>query len=274
MKIRIDNEKCNRCGLCAKVCPSMLIEIGDDPCIKEGDCFSCFQCIAVCPMGAVSHEDCLMEDMQGGGRLLLNMTSEDVLRFLGTRRSIRLYQKRKVEAEKIEDIIEAGRLSPTGCNRQTLKFILLDKNLEEFKLLCMRGMKEYVEKTPDEISVLTQKKKYKFSYLYDVYKEKGEDWLFFNAPQLLIIAADKRPGGNYTLDGGIAAAHMALMAYTYELGLCYVGNLKLAAEICPSIREYLGLKEYEEIVTSMVLGYPGIKYQRTVSRKKADTRYI
>lgn len=65
---------------------------------------------------------------------------------------------------------------------------------------------------PDSDSVLTQQKKDKFSYLYDVYLGTGQDWLFFNAPLLLIIAADTRPGGNYTLDGGIAAAQMALLA--------------------------------------------------------------
>ena len=274
MKIKVDKERCIGCGLCAKVCPFMVFEAKEKACIKRDDsCVSCFQCIAVCPEGAISSEDCYPEDMQSYNEPF-NPSPEDVINFMKTRRSIRLYQKRKIEDEKIRYIMEAGRLSPTGCNRQSLRFILLDNKLEEFKLLCMRRTKEYVLNTPSEASVLTQQKKDKFSYLYDEYLRTGQDFLFFNAPALLVIVADTRPGGNYTLDGGIAAAHMALMAYACGLGVCYVGNLKLAAEICTDLKKYLGLKEYEEIVASMSIGYPDIKYQRTVSRKKADISYM
>lgn len=138
MKIKIDSQRCIGCGLCAKVCTAMLFEIKDKACINNGECISCFQCIAVRPTEAVSNEDCYLEDMQEYDQISFNILPKNLLNFMKTRRSIRVYQKREIEAEKIRNIIEAGRFSPTGCNRQLLRFILLDDKLEEFKVLCMR----------------------------------------------------------------------------------------------------------------------------------------
>ena len=270
MEIKINKNTCKGCGLCAKVCTARLIDVKDKACIKEGNCNACYQCIAVCATEALSSEYCDPDEMLYYDKASFEISPENLINFMKTRRSIRVYQNKEIEYEKIMNIIEAGRYSPTGCNRQSLRFIIMCDKLEEFKRMCMYRTKEYVENTSEETDKLTPQKKEKFSLLYNLYIETGQDWLFFNAPVVLIIVADQRPGGDYTLDGGIAAANMALMAHANGLGACFVGNVKLAAEICPDLKEYLGLKEYEEIVTCMTLGYSNIKYQRTVGRKKAN----
>ena len=41
-----------------------------------------------------------------------------------TRRSIRKYLDKKVEIEKIEQVIDAGRMAPSAKNRQPWKYII------------------------------------------------------------------------------------------------------------------------------------------------------
>jgi ferredoxin len=57
VRILIDEEKCNCCGLCVDVCPNEIlikIKYGCAPLITEGECFGCENCIVVCETGALS----------------------------------------------------------------------------------------------------------------------------------------------------------------------------------------------------------------------------
>jgi ferredoxin len=49
---KVDKEKCTQCGLCENVCPAAAIELTDYPTISTA-CFDCFNCIRLCPEGAI-----------------------------------------------------------------------------------------------------------------------------------------------------------------------------------------------------------------------------
>jgi NAD-dependent dihydropyrimidine dehydrogenase PreA subunit/flavodoxin len=51
LKIRVDRNKCNRCGLCVQKCPVQNITLTDNIVIGN-KCQYCFRCVAVCPMKA------------------------------------------------------------------------------------------------------------------------------------------------------------------------------------------------------------------------------
>ena len=59
-KIEINEEKCTKCGICDKVCPTRLIwqkaswKEGDNPSNRYG-CIRCGTCIANCPEQALSY---------------------------------------------------------------------------------------------------------------------------------------------------------------------------------------------------------------------------
>jgi nitroreductase len=56
------------------------------------------------------------------------MTSgKEMLELIAGRQSDRKYLDIPVEREKIERILEAGRISPSACNAQPWKFIVVDK---------------------------------------------------------------------------------------------------------------------------------------------------
>ena len=49
----------------------------------------------------------------------------DVIQAIKTRRSVRSYQDKPVEPEKLQQILEAARLAPSACNYQEWKFIVV-----------------------------------------------------------------------------------------------------------------------------------------------------
>ena len=68
----------------------------------------------------------------------------------------------------------------------------------------------------------------------------------------------------------IAAAHMETMVYSLGLGMIYSGFTTRAIEQSEELQNYLGLKEGYKVWAVMAIGYPKVKYQRTVPRKKAE----
>jgi nitroreductase len=51
----------------------------------------------------------------------------DFLTIMETRKSCRAYQDKPVSREDLLKIVEAGRLTPSGCNAQPWKFIVVDE---------------------------------------------------------------------------------------------------------------------------------------------------
>lgn len=53
--IRINLNKCLRCGACAAVCTEDAIDISEFNVVyDESRCNSCFICVKTCPLGAIS----------------------------------------------------------------------------------------------------------------------------------------------------------------------------------------------------------------------------
>jgi Nitroreductase family. len=89
----------------------------------------------------------------------------------------------------------------------------------------------------------------------------GEDRLFFKAPLLIVIKA------NRVVNGALAAAKMELMINALGLGTYFSGFLERALSVNPKIRGLLQIEQGEEFVACMLIGYPRVKYKRTVPRK-------
>jgi nitroreductase len=137
------------------------------------------------------------------------------------RYSCKKYDGRKVEPEKLEKILEAGRRAPTA------------KNLQEQHVYVVQS-----EAGLEKIDRVTRCR--------------------YGAATVLVVAFDKTnvytyPGGKRDSgveDATIVATHMLLAAANEGVNSCWVNNFDpdaLAAE--------LGLPENEEILMLMDLGY-------------------
>jgi formate hydrogenlyase subunit 6/NADH:ubiquinone oxidoreductase subunit I len=55
MRVRVDEQRCNACGQCAKVCPTWAIDVADSAKIDQLSCIPCRKCEKECPLEAISY---------------------------------------------------------------------------------------------------------------------------------------------------------------------------------------------------------------------------
>ena len=167
------------------------------------------------------------------------MEFKEVIR---NRFSCRKYSAREIEREKLDAVLEAGRLAPTA------------KNLQEQHIYVVQS-----EEALAKIDKVTSCR--------------------YGAPTVLVVAFDKNnvftyPGGKRDSgveDATIVATHMILAAADEGLGSCWINFFepeKMAAE--------LGLPENEEVLMMLDLGYAadGVKPTPGHSARKPLTETV
>ena len=150
--LSIDEGKCVKCGICAEVCPRVIIEFeeGEIPRGREGAeemCIHCGHCVAVCPHGALSVSGMSVDECPEIDPSM-DMTFDGVGQLVKSRRSIRVFKDEKVEKGVIEKVIDVARYAPTGMNRQPVKWKVIydtDKVIE-LKDLVVEWMEGLVQK--------------------------------------------------------------------------------------------------------------------------------
>lgn len=259
--IEVKNEICIGCGQCLKVCFPRNLYLEEGKAKVKRACMLCGQCIAVCPKNALLITEYSSEDIVEYQEEKFKIEPEKLLNFIKFRRSIRDYQAKEIELEKLKNIAEIVRFTETGENRQSTRCIIIKDKLQEFRDLTWEGFKNYLENMPADDPSL--KWRDKWFEKYQEYKEKRpeNDMFFFNAPSVILITAEDE------LDGGLAASNVEKMAVAQGLGVLFSSFIKVSLEYSDEIRKFLNLKERERIIACILIGYPKIKYLRTVPRK-------
>ncbi|WP_409199764.1 nitroreductase family protein [Methanobrevibacter sp. DSM 116169] len=162
----------------------------------------------------------------------------EFLNVLKERYSVRGFENKEVEADKLDKILEAGINAPTGVNFQPFQIFVID----------------------------TEENKQLLSEMYP------QPW-FVEAPIILGVAV--KPADAWVrkfddkniadMDGTIVMDHMILEATSLGLGTCYIGAFKPE-----KAKELLNLSdEYEPLLFSP-LGYPNAKPRDTPRKSKEE----
>lgn len=272
--IKIDQEKCIGCGACVDDCFTRDLVIADDKAkALNQTCIKCGHCIAVCPVNAVSITDYDMSEVKEYEAASFDIEPEKLLNFIKYRRSVRQFKDQSIEKEKLDAIIEAGRFTPTGGNRQPVSFVVVQDQLVELTGLALESLNNLgkvlladAEKTPPLIAYYAKR----WLQMYEGYQtnpEKPTD-LFFNAKAVLIVVSES------PIDGGLAATSMELMTHAQGLGMFYSGFFVRAAANSDKLRRFLGIEDTnKQVIACQVMGYPKVAYQRTVPRKKPEVSW-
>lgn len=146
----------------------------------------------------------------------------DFLELAKARYSVRKFSPQQVEAEKLDRILEAGRLAPTAANAQPHRILVLNSEVSLNKL--------------------------KTCTVYH-----------FNAPLALLVCYDstvswKRPYDNNDsgyVDASIVTTHIMLETANVGLGSTWVGHFDPAA-----VREAFALPPALVPVAILPIGYP------------------
>ncbi|MDD3642444.1 MAG: nitroreductase family protein [Candidatus Krumholzibacteria bacterium] len=139
--------------------------------------------------------------------------------------STRAYETRRVEDDKLERVLEAARLAPSGKNGQPWIFIVIkDPSTRERLVPACKGQ-SFVGQAPVVIAVCGREEL--------AYQKMGGYW------------------NSLPVDIGIAVEHLMLAAEAEGLGTCWIG-----AFFEEQVREILGVPEEVKIVALTPLGYP------------------
>jgi len=257
IEVLIDSEKCNGCAACVADCQRRVLEINNGKAVVINDqCLKCGHCFAVCPAKAVKlagYDDEIID--APGGSVFLN--DKALMTHLKFRRSIRQFKDIPVEKEKLEKIIEAGRISPTASNAQNVRYIVLQNGIEALEDEALT-----LYKTQSELSeILSGMMNFPVNIIHERLKR---GFLFFRAPALILVVSQRE------INACLAAMNMELMAEAQGLGAVYVGLFTRVANPSKKIRASLGIAEDENISACLALGYPKVRYLRSVPRKQAN----
>jgi len=169
-----------------------------------------------------------------------------MLELIISRQSDRKYSDKPVEKEKLERIIEAGRMAPSACNAQPWKFIVVDdpsirKKVAEAASAKLIGMNTFVGQAP-LLLVIVREKPNMSSKIGGTIKNK-----------------------DYSLiDIGIAAENICLQAKAEGIGSCIIGWFDERM-----LRKILNIPKTKRVELIISLGY-SLSEQREKRRKPAD----
>lgn len=253
--INISKELCIGCGKCVDDCVSGSLYLDDYKAAYTGKCIHCGHCVAVCPTNAVEIHEYDMDDVQEFSDMKSSLHIDSLLNTIKSRRTIRHYKDKKIEDEKIDNIIQAGRYTATAVNYQSSKFIIVQNQLDSLKDIIWEDLEKAINNNIEEVQP--------FKKFLNMKKDENIDFLFRNAPAVIYIAAKN------LWDAGLAAQNIELAAVSQGLGIMYNGYLSRLTGSNKNAQEFLQT-EGKPIAVCMLIGYPDVKYLRTAPRKKAN----
>ena len=252
--IDIDADRCIVCSKCIDDCPNSYLFLENDE-VHTGQkgCMECGHCYAICPQGAITMTN--YESIDEKVVLMSEINPETLLNAMKSRRTIRQFKPNPVEEEKIEKILEAGRYSPTGANRQMVSYTILGSKQREAEEICL--------------SLFRKGKKLGSAFASYLKRIDIDDDFFFKGAPLVIVVASKS-----TVDGGLASSYMEIMAESLGLGVLYSGFFVACCKMSRKLKKLLELEKGYSVVTCMVIGYPDVKYQRIAPRKNLKVKKL
>lgn len=153
--------------------------------------------------------------------------SNEILDAIKNRRSVARFESTKIEEDKVEAILEAGRWAPSWINRQPWNFIVIKE----------QGTKEQLSEVVPTTFVQGLRE----------------------APVCIAVTVSTNEDPyHYVEDGAAATQNMALAAYSLGLHSSWVGvydskNAKNSAE--SKVKEILGIPKEYRVVSILPIGY-------------------
>jgi len=286
----VNLKKCTGCGLCEKICPTLIIRMTDgkaevlaEPPVM--DCGECGHCVAVCPAGAL--KDPLAEKGDFRNYKAESLPSAAALQLLfRSRRSVRHFKKKPLSRGDIEKMLDAARYAPVGGNRrEDVNFIVisdpedvsrlrgpfLDSVLKMFSLL-----KKNIVKIPAFLIFGKENMNTILFYIpiLEFFKERwekfGEDRLLWHAPAIILVHG-KKWDDSIAISCIVALYQASLMGQTLKVGCCFNGLVQEAINRDPKIKKMIGLPAGHKCYGAMTIGYEKVKYKRIVRRPPVNT---
>ncbi len=168
-----------------------------------------------------------------------------------TRRSIRRFLDKEVEADKIKSIVDAARLAPSWANGQCWRFVVVKD-----------------PKIKKELSKLSFVEAF---FAPRGYKTNPAQKGIEEAPVVIVLCADPKASGDmweqkyYMTDAGICAQNMMLAAHALGLGTVFVGVFYE-----DKVKKLLDIPDDIRVVGIFPVGYPAKVPEKGPGRKELN----
>ncbi|MBN1163090.1 MAG: nitroreductase family protein [Candidatus Krumholzibacteriota bacterium] len=164
----------------------------------------------------------------------------DIYEAIKQRTSVRAYKPDPVEDDKLNRVLEAARLAPSGKNGQPWTFIIVKNEDTRKKLVPACKNQRFISQAPVVIAVCGREEM--------AYQKMGGYW------------------NSLPVDIGICLEHLMLAAEAEGLGTCWIG-----AFLEEEVREILQVPPEVKILALTPLGYPDAE---KVFRPRKELREI
>ncbi len=181
-----------------------------------------------------------------------------ILELLKTRFSARQFQNKPIPPEVLRDILEAGRLSPSGGNEQAWAFGVITEPELIAQIAEIACQQEWIASAPLLVVLCT----------VPVSDERGGRGIQLQRfPERAQDIAAIDPGLYWAINQEehqtkIAGTHMALAALEHGVGSCWVSRLEVQR-----LSRLLNLPETHIPSEILVFGYPEHKIQAQPKKK-------
>jgi nitroreductase/NAD-dependent dihydropyrimidine dehydrogenase PreA subunit len=291
--ISIDESKCKKDGLCARVCPARIFSFakGAVPAVtRAAECALCGQCLSVCASNAINHSQL---DAAGLRKISnpLPVGAEDMLAFLRQRRSVRAYRKGDIPDRLLEEIAATAGYAPVGAFGAAgwIRTVTIVSGEEKMKAVreatigYLRKLKAllsgFMMKT---VSRFSDEAKSGMAALPDLEMrlaewEAGRDAILYDAPAAIFVSTGYDTSTPHEdCDGALMT--MMFAAHAHGLGTCwngYLGHAALANHVSGprELGDLIGIPEKHTVVEAFTIGWPLIPLH-SVPRRETSIRIV
>lgn len=263
----INQEQCTQCGICTKVCPVGVLNLGANGVeeLSPQACIACGHCVAVCPTAAIDNQKTPQAN-QVSIETFPVLDKKTAQEFLRSRRSIRCYKNIPVPREQLLELVEIARFAPTGSNSQGISYLIVEDT---------RVLHKAVEATIEWMEDPNIKQlHWSFEYHIRSYREKGSDPIFRGAPHLILGTAQSnlpraRENTIFSL------TYLELYATTLGLGSCWAGLFEACAfSNYEPLLKLFNVSKDKILTGAVMVGYPQYSYKRLVDRNPLDVTWL
>jgi nitroreductase/NAD-dependent dihydropyrimidine dehydrogenase PreA subunit len=257
--IQVDTSKCKRDGMCVEVCPIGSIEADGDGVpkqAKDAQCIECGHCVAVCPHGALTNGKLKIDRFQPVLKKLPTIGAVSGLML--SRRSVRAYKNRPVDAQVLSGLLDTARHAPTAVNYQKVSWIacvdpVKAKAVAGETIEWLRGSGIY----PKMVEAWDQ----------------GREVVLRGAPAFVVAYSPVEYNWGVE-DCTIALTYLELAVASAGLGACWAGLLTRAAQNHSPLAAMLGIPEGHVVRGGLMLGYPKYRYRLVPPRNEAKVHWM
>ena len=283
-------DACKGCGLCVEVCPNLCLKVaGKKAATDEARarrCIHCGHCVLVCPHGALSLDGLDPKDLVPLSPSGLGY--EQLVSFLHARRSIRKFKDQPVDRAILEKVLEAASVAPMGIPPHSTEILVLDQRAELDHLAAglrevyaglLKAYRSPIGRQFVRLSAGAEKFHAIGTHVIEIVEDSnarfaatGEDRYTYRAPVALLFHAHRWDIA-FRTNAVLSATYAMLAAQSLGLGTILLDIVAPAVNRSPAMRRRWAIPKDNEVVITLMLGHPKMKFARALKRRLKGVRF-